>query len=112
MRLLYLYIYIYIYIVETVRNLVIRYDYRLSVRKTPTSHAGFTPLFLRPENMYINFFIYRSEGNFCWFEAATNPAVSLLLLLLTHITESSEALRRLCPAVSGGECSVSAAATM
>jgi hypothetical protein len=62
--------------------------------------------------MYINFFIYSSEGNLCWFEAATSPAVSLSLLLLTHTTDSSEALPRHFPAVSGGECSVSAAATM
>ena len=41
-----------------------------------------------------------------------SPALSLSLLLLTHITESSEALRRHCSAVSGGECSFSAAATM
>jgi len=54
-----IYIYIYIYIYRTiVRNLVIRYDSRLSVRKTPTSHAVLTHLILRPENMCINYLIY------------------------------------------------------
>jgi hypothetical protein len=69
---------------------------------------------LRPKNTYINFFIYTrsSEGNFCWFEAATSPTVPLLLLLLTHITESSVTLRRHCPAGLGGESSGPAAATM
>jgi len=56
--------------------------------------------------------ISSSEGNLCWFEAATSPSVSLSLLLLTHITERSKDLRRHCPAVSGGKCRVSTAATI
>ena len=83
-----------------VRSLVIRYEFRLSVRKTPTSHAVFTHLILRPENMYINYLIYskgKGKGKAISLQAWTGPEDSRKLRLPDFKTIAHEGIKVVSP---------------